>query len=268
MGKDIGFDPVDLNDALASVFGGLFVFIPPSGNQTELQPLYSVSPAVFDRVVTADELHPNGGNVTDDVKISAQGASSAAANFPIFGKIGIDTTSNSVYEVSWTLSQFGMVDKPPKNFTLAGGLQKLAQGDKDAICSRLKNNVGAEAIYVNQMYLIKSAVFQTTQGKQLTVGAKLDAGSIISGSTAWTFDNEGKHTSSFPDVVLNIVGDPISMIDLGCTPPPAVDVHAPAPPPPEHPTEPVQVSAKGMRKLIIFSGHSVTDVHARAAESK
>ena len=90
------------------------------------------------------------------------------------------------------------------------------------MCQALVAHPQALVLYVNRMYVVNSAVFERTEATQLKVGTTIgDSSAIINGSFAYTYANQQTYTSTFPNSVLNIVGqrlDPTGSAGAGDPP--------------------------------------------------
>ncbi len=89
--------------------------------------------------------------------------------------------------------------------TFQGKLASLDQPTKDDICSRL-SLPDVQLLYVNQMYVVRSAILSFQKGDTVSVGASLSGGSIITASGAYDFSNSGTQTSRADEQVVNIAG--------------------------------------------------------------
>lgn len=212
LGPNVGFTPIPLQNGLDTIFGALIV-VPVATPGSSSQPyLFKLTPGQFSpKVAIADFRYPND-NVSSSMQIDGSFSSKVGATVPLYGSLSLDSSSSSVYKVNYTLSNFGMVEKPePSNWTYSTGIQNLSAADKTRLYDALRNNPGSTLLYVNKIYVVQQVTFGVSQASKLAVDAKLDVGSVVTATGAYSFSNSSEKTTSFTETIVNIGGIAIQL---------------------------------------------------------
>jgi hypothetical protein len=207
LGPQIGFNPVTLRSALTSLYGGLVVFQQPkNGTPGTLQPVVEVPAPSFTGAVTYESFVWPTTSSTQTVDISTDSSVKAGAFVPLWGSLTASFSANSVYKLNWDMEGYGNVLKADAaGSTFQSKLASLDQPTKDDICSRL-SQPDVQLLYVNQMYVVRSAILSFQKGDTVSASAGLSGGSIVTASGAYDFSNAQTQTSRADEQVVNIAG--------------------------------------------------------------
>ncbi|MGD0920067.1 MAG: hypothetical protein ABSB22_26825 [Thermodesulfobacteriota bacterium] len=207
LGPNVGFKPIDIHNALSTWFGSLVVMIPPLQGQPE-RILHQVEPNNFCRpATTMDQFRYPETSSQNEVKVIGKSSANLAANVPVYGSIGVNLSADNLYNVSWTMNGFGMVNKQdPDNWSYVQAIESLSDKEKRTIQEAMQQNPSAVMLYVNQIYVIKNADFAVTESKKLAAGSKLSVLSFVTADGAWTFENAHTSHQQFQELVLNVGG--------------------------------------------------------------
>jgi hypothetical protein len=209
LGPNRGFTLVQLNDALASRFGALIVVLPADTavKGSEPQELFRLQPGRFSPRVAADEFQYPIDSDQRTVDITESLGSKMALSLPLLGALGLNPNSETVYKLSWNLTNFGPVEKrDPSNWDYIHGMAALDDTVRAHLVDILTSNPRAELLYANKMYVIGSAEFTYQLAKKLGIDAKADAGTIYSASAAWSYTSTTATTTKYQTSVLNMDG--------------------------------------------------------------
>jgi hypothetical protein len=139
----------------------------------------------------------------------------AAVNVPLWGSLTANFSTNSVYKLHWDLEGFGNVQKAePDGASYQDKMNTLSAATKSDLCKRLDTS-NSYAMYVNEMYVVRSAILTYQKGDTLSAGAALSGGSIVSGSAAYDFSSSQAQTSRADGQVVNIAGPTWTKATLG-----------------------------------------------------
>jgi hypothetical protein len=207
LGANVGFDPIPLQNGLDTIFGSLLVITPPNVANADEKIHFKLAPGQFSPRLSLSDFRYPDDTVSSTVEIDGSSSSKVAASVPMYGSLGVDYSSDSIYKVNFSLNGFGMVEKPdPTNWTYNTAIQNLSPADKAAFYKALLDNPGALALYVNKIYVVKRAHFDLTKGFKLSADAKLDAGSVLTASGAYNFSKKEDANKDFNDTIVNIGG--------------------------------------------------------------
>jgi hypothetical protein len=206
LGANVGFIPMTVSSALGSLFGGLVWYVETSDpRNAETQLVMVISPSqLTGAVALADFQYPEGPALSHDEDISTDASVKAAGSIPLWGSLTGGFSANSVYKTHWSLVGYGNVTKTD-TVSFQDKLLTLSAAQKNDICSRLQTPK-SHVMYVNEMFVVKTAVLSYQKGTALSANAALSAGSIVSGSTAYDFSSSSLDQSEVDDVVVNVQG--------------------------------------------------------------
>lgn len=206
LGPELGFKPIQVNDGLQTVLGGLFLITPPNGNEKGVVH-FKLTPAQFSNVTPTASFQYPQNDETNEVDMTSSFAAAAAATIPVVGQLGMNFSRDTLYKVKWEMRGFGPVEKvEPPDWSYARGLASLNTNDRDALCQALIENPTAQLLYVNKIYVINDARFEVKEGQRLEAGSKADAGTIVTGSAAYKFMDSTGSIKNYRTSILNIEG--------------------------------------------------------------
>jgi hypothetical protein len=206
LGPNVGAYPLSTANALQTTLGALIVVTPGSGaNEGAVH--HKLNPGFFSRATTLTEFRYPDNEDKNSVKISGKSAVNLSSSFPMWGNAGFATSSDSIYEVDWILEGFGMFEKMEENdWNYLSAYNKLRPDIKRALAVTLEKNPGSTIMYVNRIYVVKRAQMTVKQGTKLDATARLDAGSVITGSGVYSFGKQQGQVLRFDESVLNYGG--------------------------------------------------------------
>jgi hypothetical protein len=104
----------------------------------------------------------------------------------------------------------GMAHKREESgWELSTALQKLSNAVKQDIARTLTARRGSKLVYINQMWVVEQLDFYKKEGKEIAVGGKLDAASVVTATGAYSFTEAQERQTSFPKRAINFVGEEI-----------------------------------------------------------
>jgi hypothetical protein len=176
LGANVGFNPVSVQSALGSLFGGLIWYVEsPNSVTAETQLVMVISPSQLTGAVNlADFQYPVGPSATNDNDISTDASVKVSASVPLWGSLAAGFSSNSVYKTHWSMVGFGNVTKTD-TVSFQDKLTGLSNGQKGDICTHL-GTAKSHVMYVNEMYVIKSAVLSYQKGNSVSSSAPISGG--------------------------------------------------------------------------------------------
>lgn len=223
LGADLGFNPVTVPSALGSLFGGLVWYVDGADSQTaETQLVMIISPSQLTGAVSvADFQYPQGPAASHDDNISTNASVKVSASVPLWGNLAGGFASNSLYKTHWSMVGFGNVTKTD-TVSFQDKLLTLSQAQKDDICARLQTQK-SHVMYVNEMYVVKSAILTYQKGNAVTSSASASGGSVIAGSAEYDFSSSQIEQTEIDDTVVNVEGPTFTKDTLSfCQAAPAV----------------------------------------------
>jgi hypothetical protein len=175
--------------------------------------LYKIQPARFlKKEVTLDEFQYPSTILSKEAQVTGKSSAGLALSVPVYGSLGVDTNSENLYNIKWSMEGFGPVEiKEPADWSLADAIKSLPENDKKIIYKALKVK-GATLMFVNHIYVIKNADFSVKEGKKLSANAKLNAMSFLTANGAWSFESANASQQKYQELVLNISGMPLNAI--------------------------------------------------------
>jgi hypothetical protein len=210
--------PRSLPGALSTLYGALIVITPGDDKKD----------AVIHTVVTPNTLGVKEidlatflaliPDVTDEesIDITKNTASSFSGMFPFAG-VGVDWAGSDVYQLSWKMNGFGMVQKPEdadKNYIVK--YSALDDKIKQQINDSLKAHSGSKLVYVNRLYAIKNAQVITKKGQKIAGNADVKA-AVVTMTGSYTFTDTTTTTRVNNNIVLNLEGDEVAMLKVEAT---------------------------------------------------
>ena len=207
MGQNIGFTPISVKDGLSTWFGALAVLVPANKDHPQ-QLLYLIQPARFTgRAITLDEFQYPSSISSRTVQVIGKSSAGVAASVPLYGSIGVDTTSENLYNLEWSMNGYGFKTKvDPNGWSIQKAITSLPTREKKLLYDALNKERDAVLWYVNKIYVIKNADFHVKEGKKLATTAKLTASTFLTTNGAWSFDSSNDSHQQFQELVLNIGG--------------------------------------------------------------
>jgi hypothetical protein len=216
LGDDRGFVPHDLGNALNTIVGGLIVFAPVSGSQTEPEIRFQLTPAQFSSVMDLNGFPFVGADDAADDEVKKDDTTDLASSVPIYGSLSAHFEVGSLYKVHSELKGYGAINKPEAaNWNLEDALEKLSSAQKKGICAAMKDDT-ATMLYINEVYALQLANFNYQKGQTIAMGAKADGASVISGNTAYSFASSEIKNFSVQAVALNFNGIKKAYAQLPC----------------------------------------------------
>lgn len=204
LGPNIGFNPVTVQSALSSLFGGLVYYVDAQSQGADQQPVI-IEPASQLTGPTDYATFPwPSGHATNDATVSTSASVQAGASVPVWGSLSTSFSANSMYKTHWSMQQVGNVLKNDTT-SFVVKLEALPQADKDNICNMLQQP-DSHVMYVNSMYVIRSVVLTFQQGKEIKAGGSLSGGSIITANAAYDFSSSGTQEAEADERVVNVAG--------------------------------------------------------------
>ena len=216
LGPNVGFEPIDIKNALSTWFGSLVVMIPPSKEQSE-KILYQVQPSRFSNTTTLDEFKFPETSSINEVKVIGKSSANLAANVPIYGSIGVNVSADNLYNVHWNMNGFGMViKKDPDRWSYIEVIESFSNKEKKVIREAMEQNPSAVMLYVNKFYVIKNADFFVKESRKLETGGKLSVLSFVTADGVWTFESVTESHKQYQDLVINAGGItvPVSIVKV------------------------------------------------------
>jgi len=204
LGANIGFNPITVQSALGAVFGGLVWYVEGGSGTAETQPVSVVPPAQLTGVVEYGSFQWPAGHDSKDATISTDASLKAAASVPLYGSLSANFQANSVYQMHWFMEQFGNVQKTD-TVLFQDKIKALDDVVKRDILNRLATN-DSRIMYVNSMYVIKSAVLSYKQGQSVSSGASLSGAQVVTASAAYDFSTSQEQQAQVGERVVNIAG--------------------------------------------------------------
>lgn len=207
LGANVGFTPISVKDGLSTWFGALAALVPASNDHPQ-QLLYLIQPARFTKkAITLDEFQYPLTVSSKTVQVIGKSSASLAANVPLYGSVGVDTNSENLYDLKWSMNGFGAVTKKDSaDWSLTAAISSLSASEKALLYEALNKEKDAVLLYINRFYVIKNANFYVKEGKKLASTAKLTASTFLTTNGAWSFDSVNEAHQQFQDLVLNIAG--------------------------------------------------------------
>jgi hypothetical protein len=215
LGPSYNAYPLDIKAALATRFGGLLLF--PAGDALDRAPLFTVTPKELGvKVVTLDDISFPSTVERDKTELSGSASTNAKLSVPLYGSLAGSVNTSSAYSIEWALRGFGVVPKPEDaDKSLAVRFANLPQHTRDTIRQLLKDNPGSKLLYINNLYVVKSASVTTKEGTKLATNIDASGANVVTLSGAYSFANSSEATRQYDDFVLNYFGDEVSLLAPG-----------------------------------------------------
>ena len=204
LGQNIGFNPITVQSALGSVFGGLVWYVDTPTQTAETQPVRVIPPSELTGAVDYATFPWPSGHDSKDTTVSTDASIKASASVPVWGSLTASFSANSIYKMHWSMEQFGNVQKND-TVSVQDKINALSQAEKNDICNRLQTDKSF-VMYVNQMYVVKSVVLTFQQGNTISSSASLNGGSVITLNGAYDFSTSGTQEAEVGERVVNIQG--------------------------------------------------------------
>jgi hypothetical protein len=210
LGANVGFNPVTVPSALGSLFGGLVWYVDTNNPlRADTQLIMVISPSqLTGAVALADFQYPQGPQATHDDTISSSASLQVSGSVPLWGNLSGGFAANSLYKTHWSMVGFGNVTKSD-TVSFQDKLNALTAAQKTDICNRL-TTANSHVMYVNEMYVIKSAILSYQKGNTVTSSAAISGASIIAGNAAYDFSSSQIETTEIDDTVVNVEGPTFS----------------------------------------------------------
>lgn len=210
LGPNVGFTPVSLKDGLSTWFGALAVLVPASKDRPK-RLLYLIQPARFTgKAITLDEFQYPFTVSSKTTQVIGKSSAGVAASVPLYGSVGVDTNSESLYNLRWEMNGYGPVErKDSADWSLIKAITSLPVREKKLLYDILNEEKDAVLLYIYKIYVIKNADFRVKEGKKLSTTAKLTASTFLTTNGAWSFDSSDEAHQQFQELVLNIEGIPV-----------------------------------------------------------
>jgi hypothetical protein len=216
LGPQIGFNPITLKSGLGSVFGGLVWYVDTTTQTAETQPVSVVPPSLLTGAVDYATFPWPSAHDTKTSTISTDASVKAGGSVPLWGSLSVNFSSNSIYKMQWSITDFGNVQKTD-TVSVPDKLNSLTAAQKQDICKRL-TVTDSYVMYVNQMYVVRSVNLDYQQGSSLSAGASLSGGSVVTASGAYDFSSSQTQSAQVTEVIVNIFGPKWKKTDLSfCT---------------------------------------------------
>jgi len=217
-GTDVGARPLGLENALQTRLGALIVAV-PRGEGQEPEILYSIDPKTLGvQVNTLDDVRFPGTNEVEEVNIKGQVATNASGSYGPLAHFGVNFHNDSVYELRWVLRGFGTyVKKEDSAKDYAVQYNLLPEEHRQQIAAHLEERPEAQIFYVNELYVLRNADLFIREAKKLSASAEFDAASLVSGSTAYTFENTNEKNHNYGPVALNYWGVRLMPLEVPST---------------------------------------------------
>lgn len=210
LGPNVGFSPIQVNDALRTVFGGLYLISSPSRDGDAVVH-FKLTPTQFSTVTPPDQFQFPGNNDRSTLDILTSATSSVAVTVPVISQIGIDFSRTTAYRIDYELAGFGAVEKIEEaGSSYATRLAALSTENKNALCQSIIRHPTAKLLYINKIYVIQNARFETKQGQRIASGVRASASAIVTGNAAYEYSNEQGRITNFVASVVNIEGVELS----------------------------------------------------------
>ncbi len=204
LGPNVGFNPVTVQTAIGSIFGGLVWYVDTPSQNAETQPVRIIPPSELTGAADYATFPWPSGHDSKDATISTGASLKAAAAVPLWGSLSANFSGNSIYKMHWSMEQFGNVQKVD-TVSYQDKINALSQPEKDDICKRLQTN-NSYVMYVNQMYVVKSVFLNYQQGNTISTSASLTGGSVITLNGAYDFSSSQTQEAVVGERVVNIAG--------------------------------------------------------------
>jgi len=206
LGANVGFNPITVPSALGSLFGGLVWYVDTNDPLTpESQLVMVISPSqLTGAVALADFQYPQGPSASHDDDISTDASVKVSGSVPLWGNLAGGFAANSLYKTHWSMVGFGNVTKTD-TASFQDKLNGLSALQKSDICSRLQTP-NSHMMYVNELYVIKSAVMTYQKGKTIDASASISGASVIAGNAAYDFSSSQTEQNEIDDTVVNVEG--------------------------------------------------------------
>jgi hypothetical protein len=108
------------------------------------------------------------------------------------------------------MTGYGMVQRAdPPDWNYIDATNQLSPSLKDALFTVLSENPKARVIYVDKLYVFRSATFNIREGRRLTAGTQIGALSVVTASGAYSFESSNIKVKSREASVLNVAGTPV-----------------------------------------------------------
>jgi hypothetical protein len=202
LGEDVGFRPLSVSGAIASIWGGLVCYAPNQFSRG-----FAINPQTFSSVHSG-ALEYQAANSSDFVEIDKNTVSSFSVKYPILAEVIASVSSSDVSKISYSLTGVGWVPKaPPPGWNLLKALQTLDDLTKRALNSFLGSNTNARCMYVEQIYAVQQANFKSYRGVRAAAGMDINAaGGVVAGGVAYTFSSAAASDRAYATQVLNVGG--------------------------------------------------------------
>jgi hypothetical protein len=202
LGEDVGFRPLSVSSAIASIWGGLVCYAPDQFSRG-----FEINPQTFSSVHTGALEYPVGSD-SQSVEIDKNTVSSLSVKYPVLADVIASASSSDVSKISYSLTGVGWVAKaPPANWNLLKALQSLDPTTKTALNVFLSSNRNARCMHVNQIYVVQQANFKSFRGIRAAAGTDINAaGGVVAGGVAYTFSSTAASERTYATQVLNVNG--------------------------------------------------------------
>jgi hypothetical protein len=209
VGPDIGYVPTSIQSALLTDVGSLCVV---TDGQDGIPGKYEriVSPqALGVKVMTVNDMLPYWPPIGRNTTIFTEGkiGGELKTTVPVYFNLNITFNNNSLYEQKFELDNFGRVPKIEDNQRdYLKCFRELPKDYKRQIGYRLAANNRARLVYMNEMFVIKSAKLKVTEGKKTEKAGEVNAMSVVTAKGSYTFNQNEEKNDKFGEIVLNIGG--------------------------------------------------------------
>ena len=207
-----GFDPISVDNALATWFGALIVV--PVDPQTHIPTgdtlLFHLPPGQFGPSNTTAPFRYPPGSRHETIRITNTGAARAAAQFAGFG-LAVEGETGDVLEIEWLIDGYGVVQREDRNWNYIEGFNQLSPVLKQALFRALADNPSSQVIYIDKLYVINQATFNIKEARRLAAGMQLNALSIVTASGTYSFESTTARTKTRFTSVLNVGGIPVNI---------------------------------------------------------
>ncbi len=211
IGVPLMSEPESLTGAVNTIFGALLILDP--GND-KIDPIIytTITPAELGvkqvDLATALALVPDL-HETSSVDITKNTATSLSVGFPL-AVVGGSVSDANVYKLSWELSGYGYIQKPEDgDKSYINRYAALDDAHKKAIDDTLRAHPKAKLIYVNRLYVIKTATVSLTKGVKSSITGNVKA-AIVTSDGAYSFEQSTSDARTISNIVLNFQGDELT----------------------------------------------------------
>jgi hypothetical protein len=217
LSQDSTANPVGLQDALDRAFGGIAVLKLSAANQSGVEPLYRISPAGFDHAVAKEDVEVQRNHDAGTVILNSTQLSDLINRSRLFRSADFTPELKALYRFNWDMNGYGFVYKTERpSFAISTAIKSLTQAQHADICKQLVQNPTAEAVYVNQIYLVKNLKIMFSEAQKIPRGVPLDSESVISDGIAYTFSNSKSFAHAYSNLVFGAAGTLLGQSEFDC----------------------------------------------------